>query len=104
MSKSFAKALETRVEKVQERIPEGHVLLTWKKNIGVVYEYKNTKVEDEEEEDLHYEMSKAVTAIEERRIMYRMKDLENYGYDHYTQEFYYEQPESDSEEEIEIET
>lgn len=99
MSKSFVKALETRVEKVQERIPEGHVLLTWEKNIGVVYEYKNTE-KDEEEEDLHYEMSKAVAAIEERRIMYRMKDLENYGYDHYTQEFYYEQK-SDSEEEIE---
>jgi hypothetical protein len=93
------------VEKPQERIPEGHVLLTWKKNIGVVYEYKNTKVEDEdeneEEEDIHYEMSKAVAAIEERRIMYRMKDLENYGYDHYTQEFYYEPEESDSDEEIE---
>ena len=100
MSQSFVKALEARVEKPQERIPEGHVLLTWKKNIGVVYEYKNAE-KKEKEIDLNYEMSKVVAAIEERRIMYRRKDFESYGYDHYTQEFYYDPTDSDSEEEIE---
>lgn len=96
MSQSFAEALQTRVEKKEEKIPEGHILITWDKNIGVVYKgfVKENNYQTEKQ------MSKAVTEIEERRIMYKEKELENYGYDHYTQEFYYE-PESDSDEELE---
>ena len=92
MSQSFAEALQTRVEKKEEKILEGHILITWDKNIGVVY--KGIVKENDRTEQ---QMSKAVSEIEQRRIMYKEKDLENYGYDHYTKEFYYE-PESDSEE------
>jgi hypothetical protein len=94
MSQSFAQALQSRVEKKEEKIPEGHILITWDKNIGVVYKGLSPVTHVEKQ------MSKAVAEIEERRIMYKEKDLENYGYDHYTKEFSYE-PESDSEEEIE---
>ena len=93
MSQSFAEALQTRVEKKEEKILEGHILITWDKNIGVVYKGVCPVKTDQTEQ----QMSKAVAEIEERRIMYKEKDLENYGYDHYTKEFYYE-PESDSEE------
>ncbi len=97
MSQSFVEALKTRVEKKEEKIPEGHILITWDKNVGVVYKGVSTVTSTGQQ--MEKQMSKAVAEIEERRIMYREKDLENYGYDHYTQEFSYE-PESDSEEEI----
>ena len=50
---------------------------------------------------LEVRMAKAVREIERRRQEYRQKDIEAYGYDHYTKEFYYECPESSDEEEDE---
>ena len=50
---------------------------------------------------LEADMAKAVADIERRRQEYREKDMEDYGYDHYTKEFYYECPESSDEEEEE---
>ena len=98
MSQSFVEALKSRVEKQEEKIPEGHILITWDKNIGVVY--RGIVPTAKETAQLDQQMSKAVAEIEQRRIMYKEKELENYGYDNYTQEFYYE-PESESDEELE---
>jgi hypothetical protein len=89
-------------------IQEDHVFMKW--DNGVVYEYgmkskdtikreqkqaeKQAKKE-ELENDLDYQMNLAIEKIEERRIAYRNKDLEDYGYDNYTKDFYYEPPEEE---------
>lgn len=43
---------------------------------------------------LEVRMNKAIEEMETRRQQYRKKDMDNYGYDHYTKEFYYECPEA----------
>jgi hypothetical protein len=48
---------------------------------------------------LQVRMKKAVEEIETRRRQNRKKDMDDYGYDHYTKEFYYTCPET-SESEI----
>lgn len=92
-------------------IMEDHVLIKWRN--GVVYEYgpkseETKKYEQEQmekeiakeiEDDIECQMSLAVEEMEERRENYRMKDLLEYGYDKYTNDFYYEIEDSDSESE-----
>jgi len=43
---------------------------------------------------LQVRMNRAIGEIEERRRQNRKRDMDEYGYDHYTQEFYYECPET----------
>ena len=54
----------------------------------------------EKKEDIWEGMNRAIAAMEKRREQYRDQDLDDYGYDHYTQDFYYHL-EDDSEEEEE---
>lgn len=93
---SFLKALEFVVEKIEKKIPENHVLIRFDKNI-MVYEGEKNEAPKQPYYDIQQRMNKAIDEIEARRQMYRKKDLEDYGYDHYTQEFYYE-PEEEEEE------
>lgn len=109
MSQSFINALLTPEEKSVQRIPNDHVYLTWDREKGVVYEFgkkSDDTIKREEkqlekealEQDEHYQMSLAVEEIERRRLSYRATDIAEYGYDKYTEEFYYE-PETESDEE-----
>lgn len=102
---SFVDALLTPEVKIQG-IPEDHVYLTWDREKGVVYEFgkksadtlnrEKKKKEKEELEDENYRMNMAIEEMELRRLGYRAKDIEDYGYDKYTEEFYYEpEPEND---------
>jgi len=43
---------------------------------------------------LQVRMNRAIGEIEERRRQNRKRDMDEYGYDHYTKEFYYECPET----------
>ena len=98
MSQSFVKALEFVVEKIEKRIPENHVLIRFDKNNIVYEEGEKSEALKQPVYDIQQRMNKAIDEIEARRQMYKEKDLEDYGYDHYTQDFYYE-PEEESEEE-----
>jgi hypothetical protein len=105
MELNYKKAID--VEK--KKVIEDQLVLKW--NNGVVYEYgpkseetkKREKMQEEKrarmeiENSIHVQMGKAIAEIENRRLAYRLKDFEDYGYDKYTNEFYYE-PESDEEE------
>jgi hypothetical protein len=106
MAQSFIEALKTQEKKPAYTIPEDHINITWDKERGVVYEegrksadtLEREKKMTEKELDINARMNLAIEIIERRRQAYRKQDLENYGYDKYTQEFHYE-VESDSEEE-----
>ena len=57
------------------------------------------RIQAEKDAAFEVRMAKAIEEMETRRQAYRQKDMDDYGYDHYTQEFYYECPESSDEEE-----
>ena len=86
---------------------EKDVLILKFENGKVVYSINKSeelleqhRLEAEKREDsLRVSMNKAVISIENRRLQFRRKQMEEYGYDHYTKEFYYECPESSDEEE-----
>lgn len=61
-------------------------------------EQERLQAEKEMEDSLEVRMSKAVLDIERRRRRYRKEDMQNYGFDSYTKEFYYKCPESSEEE------
>ena len=105
MEFSYKKAISAE----KKIIIEDQLVLTWKN--GVVYEYgpksedtkKREKMQEERrarmelENDIQLRMNRAIEEIEQRRIAYRLKDLEDYGYDKYTNDFYYEPEESNEE-------
>lgn len=109
MELNYKKAID--VEK--KKVIEDQLVLRW--NNGVVYEYgpkseetkKREQMQEEKRErmeienSIHVQMGKAVAEIENRRLAYRLKDLEEYGYDKYTNEFYYEpEPEEECDDNI----
>ena len=52
---------------------------------------------DEYDEELNNAMNTAIIKMENRRQRYKEKDLEDYGYDKYLEEYEYEPEESDDE-------
>ena len=66
-------------------------------------EREHAELEKKLANSLQVRMNRAIEEIEARRCERRKKDMDEYGYDHYTKEFYYECPEtpenSDDEEE-----
>ena len=103
----YAEALKKQATIVQEK--EKDVLLLSYHEGNVKYELIKSKEYEERQQkeaekkkfrnSLVVQMQKAVEEIDARQAYYRLKDMNEYGYDHYTQEFYYKFPESDSEEE-----
>jgi hypothetical protein len=101
---NYAKVSKTEKKVVLE---EKDVLVIKYKDGNIVYSMnkseeflKRERFEAEKREDLlRVQMNKAVNNIEFRRSEYKRKELEDYGFDNYTKEFYYECPESSDEEE-----
>ena len=102
------------VQKPEEKIvqKEMDMLLLTFVDGKVNYEMNksNTFLEEEKEEHAKWmaknsidaQMRRAVSEIDKRRNEYRKQDIVNYGYDKYTNEFYYHQESSDiSDEETE---
>jgi len=91
------------------KIPIDHILISWINGVGVVYEEgpkseetikRNQKKAEKAEmdNDVQYQMEKAVEEIMIRQAMFKENVIREYGYDNYTNEFEYEL-ETDSEEE-----
>jgi signal recognition particle GTPase len=111
MSKNFVSALLTE-KKADLSLKEGHILLTYTNGRSGQVEYTYAKksqetldaefLEEEKrliEEDVNYQMTKAIIQMEIRRDKYRAQDIIDYGYDKYTEEFYYE-PEKEEDEDV----
>jgi len=106
---NFAKAILTE-KKPDLSLKEGWVHLTYENgkygNVKYTYAEKSQKTIDAEllaeekrevEESLNYKMAEIIIKMDIRREKYRIQDLIDYGYDKYTEEFYYEPETSDDE-------
>jgi hypothetical protein len=98
---TFAKAIRT--QKKDMSLPEGWIHLTYEKGhcgkVQYTYAKKSSKtlaselLEQEKqdiENSLNYRMTEAILRMEIRREEYRNQDFMDYGYDKYTEEFYYD--------------
>lgn len=102
-SMNYAKVAQKQQTVVQE--VKDLLLLTFKDGM-VDYRINKSqellereRIQAERNAAFEVRMAKAIEEMEKRRQAYRQKDMEDYGYDHYTKEFYYECPESSDEEE-----
>lgn len=105
----YAEAAQKQTEIVQEekdlmilRFNNGQVEYTINKSAELL-EREHKRREKNLANSLQVRMNKAIEEIEKRRCQNRQKDMEDYGYDHYTKDFYYECPESSEEENSEEE-
>ena len=101
---NYAQVAQKKEEIVREekdllilRFKDGRVEYTLNKSEKLLELERNR--EKKLANSLQVRMKKAVEEIETRRRQNRIKDMDDYGYDHYTQEFYYNCPET-SESEI----
>ena len=103
---NYAQVAQKKEEIVREekdvmilRYNDGRVECTINKSAELL-EREQIRREKKLANSLQVRMNKAIEEIEKRRWQYRKRDIESYGYDQYTKDFYYECPESsDSESE-----